>query len=84
MSKAQFTAHYWTAHCEHCVGFDTAREAYEFRRAGARTHSMAVDKITSADGTVVASREELLGRGPFSAAARDPLRAPLARAAGPH
>jgi hypothetical protein len=60
---ARYTAHYWTAHCEHCVGFDTIGEAYDFLRAGARAHSMAVDCITAADGAVVVSREELLGLG---------------------
>src|SRR5690242_16692339 len=52
-------AHYWVRHCEHCRPFATVREAYEFLRAGAAAHEMAVDKVTGTDGRLLLSRDDL-------------------------
>jgi len=59
-SPKSAVAHYWVRHCEHCRPFATVREAYEFLRAGAAAHEMAVEKITGLGGRVLLlSRDDL-------------------------
>jgi len=58
-SSKSAVAHYWVRHCEHCRPFATVREAYEFLRAGAAAHEMAVEKVTELDGRLLLSRDDL-------------------------
>ena len=59
MQAVSVIAHYWVSHCEHCRPFPSVRAAIDFLRQGRDTHSLAIDRVTLFDGTIVLSREDL-------------------------